>query len=102
MMPGGCGNANDLLIAVTELAGLLQLELPLVNGPLLLYKAAGDLALPEVRAKHAIIVASIHAVQRQFQFLPRFMPFRQTREIFRKLVWGFHAISLGHESTQAS
>ncbi|KAL6762830.1 hypothetical protein V8C86DRAFT_3172687 [Haematococcus lacustris] len=36
-----------LLLAVTEVAGLLCLTLPCVNGPLLLLRATRDLALPE-------------------------------------------------------
>lgn len=50
---GGGTGAAGLLVSAVELSGLLGLQLPNLNGPLLLYKAARELALPEVRAPPA-------------------------------------------------
>lgn len=44
----GVAGPGALMRATDELAQLLQLELPLVNGPLLLCRACSDLVLPEV------------------------------------------------------
>jgi len=50
MRPGGVRPAGLLLTAAVELSTLLGLQLPNVNGPLLLFKACAELALPEVDA----------------------------------------------------
>lgn len=48
LQPTGAVPATSLLIAAIELSNMLGLQLPNVNGPLLLYKACCELALPEV------------------------------------------------------
>lgn len=48
LQPAGAVPATSLLIATIELSSMLGLQMPNVNGPLLLYKACCELALPEV------------------------------------------------------
>eukprot|EP00967_Tisochrysis_lutea_P154246 scaffold305990_cov15-Tisochrysis_lutea.AAC.1 len=48
LQPPGAGPATSLLVSAVELSSMLGLQLPNVNGPLLLYKACCELALPEV------------------------------------------------------
>lgn len=52
MQPAGCCGVSELVSGVVETAALLGLQLPPVNAPLLLRRAAADLMLPPVGTAH--------------------------------------------------
>ena len=68
LQPPGASHATSLLMSAIELSSMLGLQLPNVNGPLLLYKGCCELALPEVRLSVCMCadVGNIHCMCEEY------------------------------------